>query len=305
MVRTLLVCLIALVPLRPGVIAQDARLDIDVVAVDRRGNPVTDLKQEEIEVWIGGRRIPIESFALVTPAAGARPERSITLIVDNVTLTPVGLARAKEIARNFVSRISAGDQITVIGLNGDAARSTDDPTVATRRIEQITLAASTFMRAEDLSEHVLTTLASLSRQVAESEARRRVIVAIGAGWLFDTPIPPATQTARTLRTEWSDAVRAMAGANAVLYVIDPGGVGMTAQPGGRHGFARDMGGHAFVNTNDHKGAVNQILRDAGTYYAVTVADPPIFKNADVRDLDVRVLRRGVEIRARRFLRGRP
>lgn len=305
MVRTLLVCLLALVALSPGLIGQDSLVHIDVVAVDRRGNPVTDLKQEEVEVWIGGRRIPIESFGLVTPTAGERPERSITLIIDNVTLTPVGIGRAKEIARSFVSRISAGDQITVIALNGDTARSTDDPTVAARRIEQIHLPATTFMRAEDLSEHVLSTLASLSRQVAESTARRRVIVAIGAGWLFDTPIPPATQTARTLRTEWSDAVRAMAGANAVLYVIDPGGVGMTAMPGGRYGFARDLGGHAFVNTNDHKGAVDQILRDAGTYYAVTVADPPIFKTADVRDLDVRVLRRGVEIRARRFLKGKP
>ena len=80
--------------------------------------------------------------------------------------------------------------------------------------------------------------------------RRKAIVAIGAGWLFDTPLPPPSL--RDLHGEWLTAMRAMAAANASLYVIDPVGLrparGLTY--GGDSGFANQTGGYAFVNTND-------------------------------------------------------
>lgn len=280
-------------------------LQIDAVAIDKHGQPVTDLRQEEVEVWIGGRRIPMESFQGVTPAAGERPTRSITIIIDDVALSAVGLVRAKEIARRFVAKLSAGDQASVVALSGDVTQTTDDPTALSRRIDAIRLPATAFLRPEDLSAHVLKTLTTIARQVSEATARRRTIVAIGAGWLFDTPIPPVMTSARDLREEWTETVRAMASANVSLYVIDPGGVGMSPvmPTGGRSGFARDMGGHAFVNTNDAAGAVDQILRDTSTYYAMTVQDPPIFRTADVRELHVRTLRKGVTIRARQFIPG--
>jgi hypothetical protein len=95
----------------------------------------------------------------------------------------------------------------------------------------------------------------------------------------------------------------MAAAKATLYVIDPGGLGQVpfANPSG--GFARETGGHAFVNTNDFRGAVDQVMRDAANYYLIGVGDPPVGRNADLRELDVRVLRRGVTLRARRWLPG--
>ena len=36
-------------------------LHISAVAVDRNERPVTDLRKEDLEVWIGGYRVPIES----------------------------------------------------------------------------------------------------------------------------------------------------------------------------------------------------------------------------------------------------
>ena len=45
------------------------------------------------------------------------------------------------------------------------------------------------MRLEDAGVHVLNTVTALSRQLAEASGGRKAIVAIGAGWLFDTPIP--------------------------------------------------------------------------------------------------------------------
>ena len=74
---------------------------------------------------------------------------------------------------------------------------------------------------------------------------------------------------------------------------------------GSSGFARETGGHAFLNTNDFDGAVDRIMREASSYYVIAVADPPIRRTSDLRELDVRVLRQGVTVRARRAVLGRP
>ena len=72
---------------------------------------------------------------------------------------------------------------------------------------------------------------------------------------------------------------------------------------GSSGFARETGGYAFANTNDVDGAVERIMREAGFYYVIGIADPPVGRKADLRELDVRVLRRGVTVRARRAIPG--
>jgi hypothetical protein len=149
---------------------------------------------------------------------------------------------------------------------------------------------------------VLNTVTSLSRQFSEV-AGPKTIVGIGAAWLFDRPIQPQS-VGRDLRKEWTDAVRAMAFADASLYVIDPGGVGTAPfATGGATGFARETGGHSFENTNDVNAAVERIMREASNYYVLEVADPPVGRKAELRELDVRVLRRGVSVRARRWIPG--
>jgi hypothetical protein len=123
--------------------------------------------------------------------------------------------------------------------------------------------------------------------------------------MFDTPLPPLA--VRDLGREWIQAIRELASTHTALYVIDPAGI--AAAPGrlfgGDSGFARETGGHAFMHTNDLRGAAGRIWREAGAYYMLGVADPPVQKTADLRDVDVKVLRKGVTIRARKAIKGRP
>jgi VWFA-related protein len=275
---------------------------IDAVALDRSGMPVPDLRREELEVWIGGYRVPIDTFAAVTPADAERGGRSIVLILDDVTLAPVLVPRARDVARRFVNRMSPGDQMAIVRLNGASHEITGDRPGLLRIIDAYNVQATGVMRLDTLGEQVLKTIASLSRELTEPADRRKTIVAIGAAWLFDTPIPPPT-VGRDLRAEWTDAMRAMASANVTLYVIDPAGMEMSRTLGGSSGFARETGGHAFVNTNDVNGAADCIMREAGSYYLIGVADPPVGRKADLRDLEIRVLRRGVSVRARRAIPG--
>ncbi len=279
-----------------------AHLLIDAVAFDRNGTPVIDLKPEELEVWIGHFQVPILSFAAVTPASDQRSGRLTVLLLDDVTMPLPLAARAKDVARRFVNRMLPGDRMSIVTLDGSSMETTDDRSRLLRAIDAYGVRSAGLMPIDRLGEHVLKNLAALSRQMVEASDQRKTIVAIGSGWLFDRPVPPAT-VGMDPRKEWIAAMQAMALVNANLYVIDPAGVGMSHADGGANGFARETGGLAFLSTNDLNGAADRIMREAGNYYLIGVGDPPLGRGADLRELDVRVLRRGVSVRARRTVTG--
>jgi len=158
------------------------------------------------------------------------------------------------------------------------------------------------MRNDVQGRHLFDTLASLSEQLVEAPGRRKTIVAIGSAWL-DKPIPPPT-SGQDLLPEWIHAMRQMAFSNVNYYVIDPHGVGTAPLAGtGDDGFARETGGHAFLNTNDLNAAADRIMRESATYYVVEVPDPPVGGKADLRPLEIKSLRKDVTVRARHAIPG--
>lgn len=288
-------------PQDPAAAPPGRLLEVDAVTIDRAGNPVTDLKPDEVEIWLERYRIPLESLTVVSQD-DERRRRSIVLVLDDVTVRPDLVARAREAARRVVEQLEPGDGMSVVTLSGGGTKYTDNRAVLRQAVEAYNVRASMPMRPDDLAAHVFRTLASSARQVAETPGHRRTLIAIGSDWVFDSPVPPPT-VSRDLRDEWTDAVRAMAFANAALYVIDPGGVGTTRAASGTAGLARETGGFAFLNTNDLRGAVDRIMREAVTYYIVRFQDPPFFRTAPLRKLDVRSRRDGVTVRARQLIPG--
>jgi VWFA-related protein len=277
--------------------AAEGLLRIDAVAVTRDGGPAT-VTAEDVEVWLHGRRLPIES---IRPAArDTTSGRLIVLLLDDVTIEPVMVLRVRDAAQRFARRMRPGDRVAVLPLSGAAMEVTGDPARVQTRIGAFNQAGG-LIPVDRLGAHLLTTLAAVSREIGEAPERRKLIVAIGSGWLLDTPIPPP-QVAPDVRREWTEAVRAMGRTDVTYYVIDPAGVGRTATRGSG-GFARESGGDAFINTNDIDGAVEQILREADTYYEILVKDPPFGRAAPLRELDVRTKRPDVTIRARRWIPG--
>ena len=271
-------------------------LNIDVVVVDGKGAPVTDLRPDEFEVWISGRRIPIQTVTFVTPREGA-PGRIMVLLLDDLVAHPVSTPRIKDAARRLVKMLPPGDRMAVVSLNGDMMNSTDDRARLLKAIDGYHTRGSP-MRIDDIGYHVMKTVAMLSRQMAEAFDGRKGIVAIGTGWMFDMPVPAPTGT-RDLRPVWVEAMRATAAARASLYVIDPAGVGSRVVSAGDSGFARETGGYAFTNTNDVNGAIDRILSELQTYYVLSVEDPPVGRKADLREVQIKVSRRGITARARR------
>ncbi|MFL6279875.1 MAG: VWA domain-containing protein [Vicinamibacterales bacterium] len=305
----LAVAFIALVVLEASPASQQAqveprpdRLFIDAVVLDRANMPVLDVKPSELEVWIVGYRIPIETVTFVNPSVDVPSHRSIVLLLDDIDVDPALVPKAREAAREFVRVMSPDDRIAVATLSGTTMEPSGDRARLLQRIDAYASHAWAVERLDTKGAHVLETITALSRSIGRTTDGRKAIVAIGPSGLLDTPIPPPA-LGRDLRPEWVAAMRAMAAANIALYVIDPSGVGGSATTGGASGFARETGGTAFTNTNDMKDAAARIMRETGSYYLIEVANPVMGRQMDLRALDVRVLRPGISVRARRAVIG--
>lgn len=275
-------------------------IEIDLAAVDREGRPVPDLRAEELEVWIGGFKVPIESLEVVAPDS-PNAGRVIVLLLDDITLDPTMVGRARNVATRFVDGMRPGDQMAVVTLNGSAMPLTTDQARLRARIDawRMPLGITTVDR---VGEQLLRVVDSIARSMTEVPGKRKTVVAIGSGWLLDTPVPPAQIGARDLRREWDDAIRSLAVASAAYYVIDPRGVGASRIVAAQ-GFANETGGHAFVNTNDLDGAADRILAEAAHYYVIRVEDPPVGRTSRLREIDIRTKRKDTTLRARRAIPG--
>jgi VWFA-related protein len=277
-------------------------LTVDFVALDKDGRTVADLKPEDVEVRIGQFRAPVQRMTVVTPEADERGGRIIVLLLDDMTLRLDSMPRAREAARLFVTRMGANDRVAVLTMTGAKMDATNERARLLQAIDAYSVRATPVMRSDTLGRHVLDTLADISSQMVEAPGRRKTIVAIGSGWLFDRPLPPPA-AGQDLLPEWVRAMRAMALSHVNLYVIDPSGVGTARVDAGDAGFARETGGHAFFNTNDLNGAADRILRESANFYMVDVPDPPVGGKADLREVNLKSLRRGVTLRARHAIPG--
>jgi len=304
MSRLLLSCILLWLPVMPGAAGQ-ARGDaprtsvlVDVVAVDRRGMPVMDLKPAEVEVWIGHFRVPVETFTVVQPGADEREGRLFVLLLDDIAVPLTMMSRVKEAAHHLVAGLRPGDQMAVMMLNDPVVEMTGDAARLRRAIDAYNVRATGVLRTDQLGAHVLTTIGAAAQSLIEAGEGRKTIVGIGAGWLFDRPIPPASAGHDLLR-EWIAAMRALSRTNSTFYAIDPAGLDNRRVDGGNSGFARETGGLAFLNRNDLKDVAAQILRESASHYTLRVGSPPVGGASGLRELEVRVSRPGVTVRARR------
>ena len=161
--------------------------------------------------------MPVDAVAFITPETAPR---TVVLLLDNVAVGPELAIRVRETARAFVQQLGERDRVSVGPVEGPQIDGTGEPARLLQAIEKYHPQGFP-LRIEDAGEHVLRLLTATAQQMIEIPGRK-AIVAIGAAWLFDTPLPPPGL--RDLRDVWLTAMRSMAAANVSLYVIDPVGI---------------------------------------------------------------------------------
>jgi hypothetical protein len=135
---------------------------IPFYAVDAKGQPVYDLRQDEVELRVGGKAISLDTLdgysltqAAPTAAAGrpkgvagktSPPARHIIFLVDSAFSSPAGFRNARVVADRLLDDVPAGDRLYLLthsaakGLESKlGATPADEPGKARLRAELLKL----------------------------------------------------------------------------------------------------------------------------------------------------------------------
>ena len=118
--------------------AQVEQVTVDVVVTDKKGEPVTGLKREDLEVYENGVPQAIVSFDAIEVAAAPaakpaprpkvssntsserrRPGRTFVIFFDDIHLAPFTAQRAKAAVADFLrTAVREGDRVTLVAAGG-------------------------------------------------------------------------------------------------------------------------------------------------------------------------------------------
>jgi len=124
--------------------AQVEQVTVDVVVTDKKGEPVTGLRKEDLQIYENGVAQAIVSFDAIEVAAAAagkpgprprvsantsnerrRPGRTFVIFFDDIHLTPFTAQRAKAAVADFLrTEAREGDRVTLVAAGGGAWWST-------------------------------------------------------------------------------------------------------------------------------------------------------------------------------------
>lgn len=270
-------------------------IELDVVALDRHDQPVTDLRLEDFTIKEDGRVVDVKTFSQVTALGSTQPDdgRVVTLLMDDIGVPITGTSPMQAIAPVVLSPIGQGDEVSVVRLSSRSDEAFGDVSTARERIGGYRGGAVPFS-TRDTPETVLKAIARISQQLEPLDHRRKVILCLGLPSVCDIGEPSLGGTS-VLWPSWVAAISAAARANVSVYCVDPTGVSGGSRVFG-NGLVRLTGGEIFAHANNFAPAAEVIWREAGHYYLLGYW--PAASTRDLHSIDVKVARKGVHVHAR-------
>jgi VWFA-related protein len=281
---------------KPPPIQDGELVELDIVALDKYQQTVSDLRQDEFQIKENGRPVEIKTFEFVVALGSLQPDdaRVVSLLMDDVGVGITGTSAMQQIAHALVSPLGRGDELSVVRLSREGDEAFGDFNTASDRIAGYRGGMVPFSR-RDTPETVLKAVARISKQLEALDHRRKAIICLGVTAVCDVEDPPLGAHS-VLWPHWVAAIAAAARANVSVYAVDPTGLNQRAGVSGV-GLVRLTGGERFANSNDFMRAADAIWRESSRYYLVGYW-PPAGTKA-LQSIDVKVTRKDVHLRVRR------
>jgi VWFA-related protein len=162
-----------------------ARLvDVGLLAYDKHGKPITDLKQEDIEIYDNGRRQQLHTFHQTTPSAASQPAQTtqpslppdtftnativkreiqdapdlLILLLDESHLAYLDLNRARGELLRFLQATRPTSRIAVYSINEHGFRVlqevTQDHALVMQKLTSWMPSAASISQAQDLDRRI-------------------------------------------------------------------------------------------------------------------------------------------------------
>jgi len=298
---------------------------LDFLALGRDGQPIADLKPEEVSLKIGGRARPLTSVNPIDvtaagPAAAAslpppfgsnvatQESRAIVLVVDDDSFR-VGTERAlREAADTFLDNLAPTDRIALVTMpyGGTRVSLTTEQEAVRKSLAGVIGQAPLRETAEDTACRSRRTLESL-RGLFDGFAGSPVPVTVA--FVSASMSGPNEQVIRQeqrvatcalLPDNFNQVGAAAAAAGARLYIIEP--VGIANQVVGLEHLAGVTGGVRMHLGGTDENAFTRILRETASFYRATFEPEPSQRNGNAHRVELRVSRPDVTVRVRPTLR---
>lgn len=314
-----------------GRMGETSTATVDFVVVAKDGQPVVDLKQEEVALRIDGKARPIKSLEYVKFAAGGAASsgvapafatnasvdnpRAILLVVDDESM-PIGQERKlRDTLGQFVTMLPASDRVALVTVpnGGIVVDLTTDRDRLRRGIAGIT-PISSVMNSSCRTVTTLSTLRTTFETVARVSGGQPVIVAFfsasmdGPGQM-ERAVTPSAQAGRGGLSEAAGVCsiqardfqrvgEAVADARVQLYVIHPD-YSPAAASAGIENLRGVTGAPIFhLTATGPEAGLPRIARETPGYWVATFDTEPGERLDTAHGLSIRLNRRDVDLRSR-------
>jgi hypothetical protein len=312
-------------PLESGI----SLVSLDFLAIGRDGQPVPDLKAEEVSLKLGGRARPLTAINLVDvvgPTGSAQPSavsplpppfgtnvqsheaRAFVLVVDDDSFR-VGTERAlREAADTFLDKLAPTDRIALVTMpyGGTRVSLTTEQEAVRASLASIVGQAPTNESPDDMACRSRRTVDSL-RGLFEGFIGSPIAVTVA--FFSASMVGPNEQAIRSERSvaacallpeNFRQAGAAAADAGVRLYIIEP--VGIANQIAGLDHLAGVTGGVRLALGGVEDNAFTRLLRETSAFYRVAFEPEASQRNGSVQRIELKVSRPDVTIRVRPTLR---
>jgi VWFA-related protein len=276
----------------------------------------------------------VATNALPSPAS-----RLFVMVVDDMHLLESTIVPVKRVMTEFVSALSPDDEVGLVfvGHSDLSVNITRDTSRLMQAIDNTrgafgfgletpgtppgTISGQYLLAGRSLAWE----LKSVTTALAGSGHSRRAVVLVTGG----TPLDPASPTGSPEATavssyqlEMDDAFESARRADVPIYTLDPRGIptpetvirgwgarSFTSRENLQHRIvvqqdhiaeiAINTGGRAFINQSNPLGAIDEIVRENGSFYVVGYSPNPYTRDGKFHEISVKVRREGVTVRARK------
>jgi VWFA-related protein len=301
---------------------------VDVIATDKKDQPVTNLKADDFEITQNGVQQAIADFEYVSiptidrkidlnapqppppdSFTNAPPPPSARAFVFLMwSLRPENIIPIKRMMTSFVSALQPDDEVAIVyGTRSDISQDfTNNATKLVRAINNLRggMGGPPF-------RDWLFSMHNVMQSLKSAREPRKVIVFVSEGFPIRFPMPPE------ILEIFREAVRL----NIPIYTMDPRGLmapplgldrhiedqvadglerirGMQKSTEGMQIIAENTNGRAFVNNWNVPQSAAALIGENNSYYLLGFYPNPYAADGKFHDIDVKVKRAGVKIRAR-------
>lgn len=303
----------------------EGSIKLDVLAVDKHGNPAPGLEMKDFTLLDDNQPVKILSFHAVDSAHPADPPVEVILVLDTVNLSFQEVSYAREEIGKYLlqngGHLAQPVSIQVVtnqGLEDQIPPSTDGNALA-KEVSDLESKLRTFGHAaagNGAAERFKVSVQAMG-SLAENEAKvpgKKLLIWTGEGWPL-LEVPNMQVTSKT-QQEYFNAIVSMSTllreARISVYSISQTGYGADAYR--YENFVRGVksmddadapdlalkvlamqtGGRVLGPNNNLAGQIEECVRDASAFYTLSFDPPHAKKPNEYHELKMKIDKSGVK-----------